>query len=232
LRHLELTAKLTSDAFLLSIGTRPDVHGAAFAAHAHWLLGQDDDALSSCHGAIGLARAIDHPFNLAMALAYGSITHQMRHDLPELRDTVAELRGLCQQYSFAYYREWALILDGWSRTDESGIGLALRGIDNLKSAGSFARMPYWLSLLADLSLRNGRPGAARATLDAALIAGHAYDDMWWLPEVMRMRAAHDEEEAAISRLRSAAQMASAQGSVVLLRRCERDLAERGVLLVP
>ena len=232
LRHLELTAKPTSDAFLLSIGTRPDVHGAAFAAHAHWLLGQDDDALSSCHGAIGLARAIDHPFNLAMALAYGSITHQMRHDLPELRDTVAELRGLCQQYSFAYYREWALILDGWSRTDESGIGLAQRGIDNLKSAGSFARMPYWLSLLADLSLRNGRPGAARATLDAALIAGHAYDDMWWLPEVMRMRAAHDEEEAAISRLRSAAQMASAQGSVVLLRRCERDLAERGVLLVP
>jgi tetratricopeptide (TPR) repeat protein len=232
LRHLELTAKLTSDAFLLSIGTRPDAHGAAFAAHAHWLLGQDDDALSSCHGAISLARAIDHPFNLAMALAYGSITHQMRHDLPKLRDTVAELRGLCQQYSFAYYREWALILDGWSRTDESGIGLAQRGIDNLKSAGSFARMPYWLSLLADLSLRNGRPGAARATLDAALIAGHAYDDMWWLPEVMRMRAAHDEEEAAISRLRSAAQMASAQGSVVLLRRCERDLAERGVLLVP
>ena len=230
LRHLELTAKLTSDAFSLSIGTRPDVHGAAFAAHAHWLLGQDDDALSSCHGAIRLARAIDHPFNLAMALAYGSITHQMRHDLPELRDTVAELRGLCQQYSFAYYREWALILDGWSRTDESGIALAQRGIDNLKSAGSFARMPYWLSLLADLSLRNGRPDAARATLDAALIAGHAYDDMWWLPEVMRMRATHDEEEAAISRLRSAAQMASAQGSVVLLRRCERDLAERGVRL--
>ena len=96
----------------------------------------------------------------------------------------------------AYYREWALILDGWSRTDESGIALAQRGIDNLKSEGSFARMPYWLSLLADLSVRNGRPDAARATLDAALIAGHAYDDMWWLPEVMRMRAAHDEAEAA------------------------------------
>ncbi|MGH3194881.1 MAG: ATP-binding protein [Streptosporangiaceae bacterium] len=232
LRHLELAAKLTSDAFSLSIGTRPDVHGASFAAHAHWLLGQDDDALSSCHGAIGLARAIDHPYNLAMALAYGCIIHQMRHDLPELRDTVAELRGLCQQYSFAYYREWALILEGWSRMGESGIDidLAQRGIGNLKSAGSFARMPYWLSLLADLFLRNGRPGAARATLDAALAAGHAYNDLWWLPEVMRMRAAHDEEEAAISRLRSAAQMASDQGSVALLRRCERDLAGRGVRL--
>jgi hypothetical protein len=52
--------------------------------------------------------------------------------------------------------------------------------------------------------------------------------VWWLPEVMRMRAAHDQEQAAISRLRSAAQLASAHGSVALVRRCERDLAERGV----
>jgi hypothetical protein len=28
-------------------------------------------------------------------------------------------------------------------------------------------MPYWLSLLADMSARNYRPGAARAILDAA-----------------------------------------------------------------
>ncbi len=42
-----------------------------------------------------------------------------------------------------------------------------------------------------------------------------------------MRAAHDDGEAAGARLRSAAQMAAAHGSVALLRRCERDLADRG-----
>jgi DNA-binding SARP family transcriptional activator/tetratricopeptide (TPR) repeat protein len=225
LRHLELAARLASGAVSLSIGTRPDVHGTAFAAHAHWLLGHEDGALSSCHGAIRLARSIDHPYSLAVALAYGCITHQMRHDLPELRDTVAELRELCERYGFAYYREWVLILDGWSRRDEAGIDLARRGISNLKSEGAFARMPYWLSLLADLSLRNNQPDAARATLDAALAAGHARDDLWWLPEVMRMRAACDEQSA-IPRLRSAAQLASAHGSVALLRRCEHDLAEQ------
>jgi hypothetical protein len=91
-------------------------------------------------------------------------------------------------------------------------------------------MPYWLSLLADLSLRDNQPGAARVTLDAALAAGHAYHDMWWLPEVMRMRAAYDDAKAAIARLLSAAQMASEQGSVALLRRCERDLGTRNVRL--
>jgi DNA-binding SARP family transcriptional activator len=230
LRHLELATHLASGALSLSIGTRPDVHGTAWAAHAHWLLGHDADALSSCNNAIKLARTIDHPYSLAVALAYGAITHQVRQDIAELKDTVSELRELCERYGFAYYRDWGLVLDGWSRMDEPGIGLARRGISNLRSAGSFARMPYWLSLLADLLARNNRPAAARATLDAALVAGQARDDLWWLPEVMRIRTAHDDGEAAGSRLCSAAQMAAAHGSVALLRRCERDLAERGVRL--
>jgi DNA-binding SARP family transcriptional activator len=228
LRHLELATHLASGALLLSIGTRPDIHAMAWAAHAHWLLGHDADALSSCNDAVKLARKIDHPYSLAVALAYGAITHQMRQDISGLRDTVSELRELCERYGFAYYCDWGLVLDGWSRMDEAGIGLAREGISNLRSAGSFARMPYWLSLLADLLARNNRPAAARATLDAALAAGQARDDLWWLPEVTRMRAAYDDGEAASSRLRSAAQMTAAHGSVALLRRCERDLAERGV----
>jgi DNA-binding SARP family transcriptional activator/tetratricopeptide (TPR) repeat protein len=227
LRHLELAAKLPSGAVWLSVGTRADVHGTAWAAHVHWLLGHDAEALSAGQQAINLARVIDDPYCLAVALAYGSITHQMRRDMSELRDTVAELRELCGRYGFAYYREWGLILDGWSRPDESGIGLARRGIANLETAGSFARRPYWLSLLADLLARNDRTDAAQAALDAALMAGRERDDLWWLPEVMRLRAAHDGEEGAISRLRSAAEMAAAHGSVGLLRRCEHDLAGRG-----
>ena len=89
-------------------------------------------------------------------------------------------------------------------------------------------MPYWLTLLADLYGRDGQAGAARATLDAALAAGQTHDDRWWMPEVMRMRAAHDEDEPARERLRAAVAEAAAQGSVALLRRCERDLRERGV----
>jgi DNA-binding SARP family transcriptional activator/tetratricopeptide (TPR) repeat protein len=213
-----------------AFGTRPDVHGKAFSAHAHWLLGHQDEALAACDEAIALARAIEHPYSQALALAYGGITHQMRRDLTELRNMVDELRRLCDRYDFAYYREWALILDGWSLEGGSGADLVRRGIGNLKSAGAFARMPYWLSLLADLSARDGRPGAARATLDAALAAGRVHHDVWWLPEVMRMRAAYDDEQAAVARLLSAAQLAAEQGSVALLRRCEHDLGRRNVRL--
>jgi DNA-binding SARP family transcriptional activator/tetratricopeptide (TPR) repeat protein len=222
IRHLKLAVRLTNGA-PLSTGTRADVHGGAFAAHAHWLLGQDDEAQSSCEGSISLARAAGDPYSLAVALAYSGITHQMRGNPRFLRNAVAELRELCERHGFAYYKEWALILDGWSRPGGSGIDLAQAGIGHLKQEGAFARMPYWLSLLAGLLERDSRDDAARATLDAALAAGRSYDDLWWLPEVMRMRAAHDDAATAALTLRAAAQMASAQGSVALLRRCEGDL---------
>jgi DNA-binding SARP family transcriptional activator/tetratricopeptide (TPR) repeat protein len=244
LRHLGIAAELASDAVALSIGSRPSVHGTAWSAHAHWLLGDDDAALSAARNAIKLARSIDHPYNLAVALAYAAITCQMSQgaqgapdaagpgegpgagDAAELSRTVGELRELCERYAFAYYREWGLILDGWSRTDGTGIALAREGIENLRAQGSLARMPYWLSLLADLSLRAGQPSAATAILDAAIADANARDDLWWLPEVMRMRAAHDAADAGVARLRAAARLASAHGSAALLRRCERDLASR------
>jgi DNA-binding SARP family transcriptional activator/tetratricopeptide (TPR) repeat protein len=227
LSHLELAAELAPEAFL-TIGSRPDIHAAAWAAHVHWLLGHDNDALACTDRAIVTARAIEDPFNLALALAYGAVCDQMRGDMPRLRDTVAELRELCDRYDFAYYREWGLILDGWSRPDGPGIDLAQRGIGNLKAEGSFARMPYWLSLLADMQTRDNQPDAARATLDAALVAAQVHEDLWWLPEVIRLRAAHAGEEDAVARLRSAARLASAHGSVALLLRCERDLGALGV----
>jgi tetratricopeptide (TPR) repeat protein len=227
LRHFELAAKLADPPVVLSIGTRSDVHSTAYAAHAHWLLGHEPEALAASRAAVALARAGGGPYNLAMALAYAGVTHQMRDSLSGLREAVGELRELCDRYDFAYYREWGLILDGWSRPDGGGIDLARRGIATLKAQNSFARMPYWLSLLADLLARNGQPVAARASLDAALSVGRVHDDVWWLPEVMRMRAAYDEEPDARGRLRSAARLAAGHGSIALLRRCEDDLGRRG-----
>src|SRR5262249_40725572 len=52
LRHFELAVRLASGAVWLSLGTRPDVHGTAFAAHAHWLLGHQHEALATCRDAI------------------------------------------------------------------------------------------------------------------------------------------------------------------------------------
>ena len=176
LRHLELAAKLASGAVLLSVGTRPDVHGKAFSAHAHWLLGHEDEALAACREAITLARAIDHPYSQAVALAYGAITHQMRHDLPELRTSIDELRQLCDRHDFAYYREWVLILDGWSRTGPAAIDLVRRGISNLRSEGAFARMQGRSGKATSQALDVQSPLASELLVDLRRVPGALYLD--------------------------------------------------------
>ena len=225
LEHLALAARYsTGDS--LTVGTSPDVHSRAFAAHAHWLLGDSDAARWSVGEAVTMARTRDTPYSIAVALAYGAITHQLCGDIDAMDDFVAELRELCDRYDFAYYREWVLVLGGWSQGGAAGIELARRGIDALVAQGALARMPYWLTLMADLSERHGDPARARADLDAALVGAASRDDVWWLPEVMRRRARYDDADAAIARIEAAMQLALSQHSGALVTRCTEDLAAR------
>jgi hypothetical protein len=204
------------------------VHGRAWAAHAHWLLGAAEEALTGCTSAVALARTAGSPYNLAVALAYAAITHQLRDDPAGVAEAVGELRELCDRYGFAYYREWALVLAGWLRTDGSGPVLARRGIDRLTADEALIRMPYWLSLLAGLLTREGRPAEARATLDAAVAGARAHDDVWWLPEVLRQRAEQDDDDArAVARLDKAARLAASHGNMALVDRCTHSLRARG-----
>ena len=68
----------------LSVGTRLDVHGAGWAAHAHWLLGDDDRAREDRRGDRRAGTPHEHPYSVAVALAYDAVTHQLRDDRPAL----------------------------------------------------------------------------------------------------------------------------------------------------
>jgi DNA-binding SARP family transcriptional activator/tetratricopeptide (TPR) repeat protein len=227
LRHFDIACERSEGAASLIVGSKPGVHALAWSAHAHWLLGHDAQARAASRDAIALAREVDHPYSLAVALAYAAVTAQMGDDRSELGATVAELGSLCERYGFAYYREWGVVLDGWMCAGPAGIRTTRRGIDTLKAARSLARMPYWLCLLADVLARDGRYDAARATLDAALVDSQSREDVWWLPEVMRVRARYDDADAAVARLRAGIALARRHGSVGHIRHLERDLADHG-----
>ena len=225
--HFDLADELSRGAVSFVLGTRIEVHAPGWAAHAHWLLGDDDRAVASCVDALERARAVDHPYSLAVGLAYAAITHQIRGDKAALIPTVEELGELCQRYEFAYYSEWALVLDGWGKGGEQGVARIQEGIGRLRSQGAYARMPYWLSLLAEVLIGCGRTQAARAVLDAAWAAAEERDDRWWLPEVLRLRAGLEPRDQAVATLQGAAGLAGQQLSRTLESRCRADLTARG-----
>jgi DNA-binding SARP family transcriptional activator/tetratricopeptide (TPR) repeat protein len=224
IEHLSIAIE-SGESYSLSVGTRTDIHASAYAAHAYWMLGLDDQAIASSSDAIRRARAADTPYNLAVALAYSAVTQQLLNDRDTARVAVEELARLCERYNFTYYREWGLVVGGWVQGGEAGLQSARHGISSLAAQNAFARMPYWLSLQALILSELNQHDAARATLDAAMAASAARGEPWWLPEILRLRAAYDHGDARAVRLRTALDLARSHGSVVLADRCAVDLSD-------
>ena len=219
--HFELALGLSPAAVTLLFGTLTAVHCRAWAAHAHWLLGDEAGAVTRCEEAVEGTRAVEHPFSLAVALSYTAITRQLQGDIEALSETVAELGELCQRYEFSYYGEWARVLGGWAVGGERGASEIGRGIERLRALGANARMPYWLSLLGETLAASGRHDDAAAVLDAALAAGSQRDDRWWLAEVLRLRAGLAPPSRAAGLLERAAELAAGQSSRTLSRGRDR-----------
>ena len=227
LDHFERSRELGGGSVSHIVGTLPEVHSLAWSAHAQWLLGHPEQAVATCREAVELARSEEHPYTLAVALGYCATTHQLVHDRTAAGEAANELINLCERYSFSYYGQWGVVVDGWVRGGKAGVVRIQQGIDKLRSAGQNARMPYWLYLLADVMVQAGDTAAARGILDAALAAAEQQDEQWWMPEVLRARARLLSRDAAVPILRQAVLLAKNQHSRTLQARCEQDLAELG-----
>lgn len=220
LQHFDGATALAADEASLSIGSHPTVHAHAWSAHAHWLLGDPATARRHAEEAVERARALAHPYSLAIALGYAALTQQLLDDAARLTACTDELAALSRRHGFAYYADWGEVLAGWSADSSAGTARMEHAVARLRRAGAFTRMPYWLELLAQ---RTSDPVRVVALLDAATVSARTHHDVWWLPEVLRRRAALLPPSAATAMLEQAAALAREHGSVTLLRRCCDDL---------
>jgi DNA-binding SARP family transcriptional activator len=223
LRHFALAHELCQDAAPSLFGTRLEVHARAWSAHALWLLGRDADALHWCEWANVRAQEVEHPFTLAVALAYAAITHQLRGDRERTAEFARRIQEICARYDFAYYGDWGLILDGWCTGGTEGAEQIRTGLGHLRDQGALVRQPYYLALLAETLLTAGQEAAAGAVLDSARAAAKVNDERWWLPELYRLDARRQRGAAAVSLLHQAAELAHQQGALALARRAAEDL---------
>jgi DNA-binding SARP family transcriptional activator len=174
-------------------GSDLGVFAHAWYAHDLFLLGDPDGARQEAASAIALARRLEHPYSLALALAYGALTHQLRDDVPGTLACAEEALALCDRYAFAYYDDWARVLSGWARGRQgdprAGLPLIERGLQGLEARRARARRPYYLGLLAETLVAAGRYGPAAAAIDDGINIALSHGDRWWLPALLRQKAA-------------------------------------------
>jgi DNA-binding SARP family transcriptional activator/predicted ATPase len=171
------------------------VFSLAWGAHVWWMLGFPDRALRSASQAVTYAEELGHPHNLAVAHAYAIITSHLCGDLNASAAHSSKAAALCGRYGIGYYAEWSTIFDGWSQAVErpaDGIATIRRGLGNLAATNSAVRRPLYLSLLANALVRAEQREEARGVLDAALATAAANGELWWAPELHRLRGLLDE----------------------------------------
>ncbi|MFK5635946.1 ATP-binding protein [Ornithinimicrobium sp. LYQ103] len=219
LSELQGAMAVDMSAIRLAIGSRPEVHARAWAAHAHALLGSPGAAQEFSDQA--LERAGSHPYDRALALAYAAVTAHLLDDREALEPLVDELRHQCARYDLGYYGSWGQALSGWLTGGPDGAGMVRRAIGDLRATGAGARSSYFLCLLASTL---DDPPQARAVLDAAAATARAQQDLWWLPEIERRRALLRPEGMRQAGLEAALAQALEQESPLLVESCRRSLA--------
>jgi DNA-binding SARP family transcriptional activator len=171
-------------------GSDLGVFNSAWAAHALWLHGLEDRAITSSNDAVQTARVLGHAYSEALAQAYAAVLHYMRRDRRACADASRAARELCGRYGFAYYGHWGTILGAWAESgDPAAAATAIRGaLAALDAEGSWARRPIYLAALAEVLSAAGREREAIAALDQAENLAATSGDRVWSAELVRLRA--------------------------------------------
>jgi DNA-binding SARP family transcriptional activator len=190
----------------------------AWWSHAAWARGDAEEAAALSQQALDRSVALDHVPSRVVALAYGVITAQLLQDRAECDRRSAELLRLCSRHDMGYYEQFGHIVAGWSR----GLRPQVEGaLARLRAGESFGRMPYWLMLLAELSVDQHE---VAGLLDEAIRLAETGHEHLWLPELWRRRAALADADEARALLVRARDLATEQGSLAFRERAVRDLA--------
>jgi len=205
------------------LGTRPEVHARAWSAHSLWALGREEEAVYWADWAIARAEEVEQPYSLAVALAYATITHQLRRDVESTAHFAARTIELCERYDFAYYREWGVLLTGWCVGGELGVQQMEEGLASLREQGALARQPYYFSLLTERLCDLGRTAEGLDAVESALRFAAQNEDRWWVPELLRLKAGLVGAEQRADLLDQAREQAETDGAVALLSRIDAEI---------
>lgn len=162
----------------------------AWSSHAMWHLGFADQSLNRCQAAVALAKSLNHPFSLALAMAYAAMLCQFNRNSQQVRQWAQATIDFCAHNGVGYYDSWATILHGWAMVEQGlatqGIDQMLKGLTAFRASKAEIRLPYYLTLLAEAYANVGKIREGRKHLDEALHFAQKNNDNWYNAETHRL----------------------------------------------
>ncbi|MDJ0848267.1 MAG: TOMM system kinase/cyclase fusion protein [Myxococcota bacterium] len=132
-----------------------------------WMVGHPDRARRLSREAIELAREGD-PFDLAQVLAAAEVLHCLRE--PDLaRERTEEAIAIAQERGYPFLLVQARMNRGWALGSPRGLEELEESLGLFRAAGVRVFLPSWFCYSVEANLELGRPEAALAALEAALV---------------------------------------------------------------
>jgi predicted ATPase len=194
-QHLEAgIARYTPDqhcAPVFRIGQDPGAGCRVHAARTLWVLGYPKQALAHIHEALALAQRLSHPFSLAFARCMAAVLAQLRRDVLAVYEHAEAAVALATEQGLPLWvaqgtslRGWALAMQGQG---EEGIAQVRQGIAAYRATGAALTVPYFCTVLADVSAHVGHTEDGLQALAEAHILVEQHEERYWEAEVSRLR---------------------------------------------
>ena len=194
-QHLEeAIARYTPDqrrAPVFRMGQDPGVACRVYAALTLWLLGYPEQALARLHEALALAHELSHPYSLAFARCWAAYVSQFRRDVPAVHEQAEAAVALATEQGFPLWAAMGTILRGWALAmqgqGEEGMAQVRQGIAAYRATGAALLVPYFCTLLAEVSAHLGHPEDGLQALAEAHTLVEQQEERWWEAEICRLR---------------------------------------------
>jgi tetratricopeptide (TPR) repeat protein len=155
--------------------TDPGLACVAWAAHALWVVGYPDQALTHTEEALSRAQELSYPFDLAYALSMAAELHQFRQEGPLTQARAEALMALSTEQGFAAWRAQGLYLWGWALTQrgevEEGMGQMREGLAAWQATGAAIGRTAVMARAPGGGLSNGGASRGRPARRGRGVAG-------------------------------------------------------------
>ena len=199
----------------------PAVCGGMFAGRASAIMGVPDESARLGEEAVALARSLDHPFSLGLALTFRAASAQALGDQEAATVNADEATTIAREQGFRLMLGWCLAVSGWAavrrgEVDQGGAWID-EAIATTRATGSDQFVSYLMASRAEAYLAARRPGEALQAARDGLAAVARTSERFYEAELYRLQgeallATDGDASAASLALRKAVQVATRQGA--------------------
>ncbi|OBF38122.1 hypothetical protein A5724_10320 [Mycobacterium sp. ACS1612] len=161
------------------------------SALADWAFGYPAEAVQTMDRTIAHARALAHPYSIAITLLFAAQLSQLRRDTASARAQAEEALAISAEHGLDAVWLWCLLPRGWASVKEgdvtAGIADIREAMNRRRAANIGAVWPWFHAVLADAYGALGEFGQGIQLLDEALQIVERNDERLYEAEVHRIK---------------------------------------------